>query len=137
MPAPRAVVSSTRGRTRVSRHVGLNLQSRSLAEAPPSTRIDAMGAPASWRHRVDEVGDLQRDAVERGAREVSPRGVAAEARDQPPRGRAQCGAPRPVSAGTNTTSPASGTDAREGFDLRGALDDARARRAATAPRRPR
>ena len=48
--------------------------------APPSTRSSVSAMPESGRHRLDQLRALEGDRLERGAREVRPRGAARDAR---------------------------------------------------------
>ena len=81
--------------------VGLERHSRSLAQAPPSTR---KGDDVGSRHRREHVAHLEGDGLQGRPHEVRPRRAAGDADDQC-RGRAgpSAGAPSPVRAGTNTT----------------------------------
>ena len=59
--------------------------SRSFAAAPPSTRRLLMVRPASACIALDQVDVLQRDGLQRGARDVRPRRAARDAGDEPAR----------------------------------------------------
>jgi len=74
--------------------------------------IDSKGLERRTRvaaHRLQHVGHLERDGFERGARDVSVPGVAAQPINMPAACASQCGAPRPTKAGTNTTPFVSST----------------------------
>ncbi len=71
---------SRAGRSGTPSRSAWNCISRSLAAAPPSTRRWLIGRPASVLHRAHEVDVLQRDRLERGARDVRLGRAAGRAR---------------------------------------------------------
>ena len=98
--APRRRAPSSRVRRdldRAAEQVGLELHQEAVRVAPPSAR----STPTLARHGVEHVGDLERDRLERGAREMGARRAAREAADQAARvGRPSAASRDPSSAGT-------------------------------------
>ncbi len=94
--APRAVVSRFSGRTtRTPSRSAWNCISRSLAAAPPSTRTSRSRVPVSASIARHQVGDLERDALERGARaRWAPVDAARQAQDRAARRRIPLGRPQ-------------------------------------------
>ena len=98
-------------------HVGLELHQQIVGRGAAVDLERAQRHARVALHRAEQIGDLQRDALEHRARQVR-RVVPRVSPVMMPRasGR-QCGAPSPASAGTTTTPPESGTDARQRLDL--------------------
>jgi len=94
------VVSVVRGRTTGTRSRShWNCMSAEFTVAPPSTGARVV---SFWRrfHRSKQVGALVGNALECGASDVRRLRPAREADDGATGGGIQCGAPRPVNAGT-------------------------------------
>ena len=97
--APSAVVSwMAARRTGTPSTSAWNWHSRSITDAPPSTRISAEAARV--RDRVDDVGGLERHRLDDRAGEMSARGAAGDADDRARAYGSHHGEPSPVNAGT-------------------------------------
>ena len=90
---------------RLAQHVGLELEERVGAGHAAVDPEVGEGRSEVFLDRLDQVGDLEGDALERGAGDVGQAGGPGQAEDRArgPRA-ASAGAPRPVRAGTKVTS---------------------------------